>query len=66
MLIDPNITYSPQFCDHAVGIIIGEALIGIWILRLGMIILGFYAVYELFRFLNKTREGFFGNGKRKR
>lgn len=57
--IDPNMTFSPQMCDLAVGGFLG---VGATVVVLGKLILyclGFYAIYKLADVLKTV----FGNKK---
>jgi len=54
MLIDTNLTYSPQVCDYAVGAIFGSAGILYLIGRLIVFGLIFYLIYRITEvFINK-------------
>jgi hypothetical protein len=46
-LIDPNITYSQQICDLAVGGIMGGASVLFLLGRILLYLLGFWAVYRI-------------------
>jgi hypothetical protein len=49
--IDPNITFSPQVCNLAIGAMMGVGGLGVWILsfisKIGLIIIGVYLIYKI-------------------
>jgi hypothetical protein len=51
MIIDPNITFSNDYCHLVTGVVIGQAIVGVWLLRifwLCLFIIGIKYIYKMY------------------